>query len=194
VPSAEELAHDFLWRIHAHTPSRGKIGIFNRSHYEDVLVVRVHELVPKATWRKRYRQINDFERLLVETNTIVLKFFLHISRAEQEERLREREQDIEKAWKLSAGDWRERALWDNYVAAYEDAISKTSTANAPWYMIPADKKWLRNHLVLEAIVEALRPYPDQWRERLREIGEKAKAELLSLGDVSRPAPGPTGNP
>jgi PPK2 family polyphosphate:nucleotide phosphotransferase len=192
VPSEEELAHDFLWRIHPHVPSRGKIAIFNRSHYEDVLVVRVHGFVPPAVWRKRYRQITDFERLLTETNTIVLKFFLHISRGEQEQRLLEREQEIEKAWKLSAGDWRERALWDEYTAAYEDAISKTSTAHAPWYVIPADKKWLRNHLVLSAVVEALRPYPDQWRDRLREMGEEAKAELASLREVGRPAV--TGNP
>src|SRR5262249_34694960 len=137
VPSEEELAHDFLWRVHAHVPPRGKIGIFNRSHYEDVLVVRVHELVPKAVWRRRYRQITDFERLLAETNTIILKFFLHISREEQEQRLLEREQDIEKAWKLAVGDWRERALWNDYIAAYEDAISKTSSAHAPWYVIPA---------------------------------------------------------
>jgi PPK2 family polyphosphate:nucleotide phosphotransferase len=192
TPSEDELAHDFLWRVHAHVPARGKIGIFNRSHYEDVLVVRVHDLVPKAVWRKRYRQITDFERLLTETNTIVLKFFLHISRAEQEKRLIEREQEIEKAWKLSVGDWRERALWNDYTAAYEDAISKTSTAQAPWYVIPADKKWLRNHLVLSAIVEALRPYPEQWRERLREMGETAKAELAALREVKRPPL--TGNP
>jgi PPK2 family polyphosphate:nucleotide phosphotransferase len=177
VPTHEELAHDFLWRAHAATPELGMIGIFNRSHYEDVLVVRVHDLVPAATWRKRYRHINDFERLLSDSGTIVLKFFLHISREEQEERLLAREKEVEKAWKLSVGDWRERTFWDEYTKAYEDALSKTSTENAPWFIIPANKKWARNHVVLATVVEALRPHRAAWLDQLSAVGKKAAAEL-----------------
>jgi PPK2 family polyphosphate:nucleotide phosphotransferase len=177
VPTERELAHDFLWRIHRAAPGKGMIAIFNRSHYEDVLVVRVHDLVPRTAWRKRYRHIRDFERLLTDSGTIVLKFFLHISRAEQEERLLAREQEVEKAWKLSPGDWKERELWDEYQHAYEDAITETSTKYAPWYIVPADKKWARNHLVTTAIVEALRPYRKEWLATLEEMGREAKEEL-----------------
>jgi PPK2 family polyphosphate:nucleotide phosphotransferase len=177
VPTEIERSHDFLWRIHKVTPALGMIGIFNRSHYEDVLVVRVHNIVPPAVWRKRYRHIVEFERALAESNTIVLKFFLHISKTEQEERLLEREQELEKAWKLAAGDWRERELWDDYIVAYRDAIAKTSTAFAPWNVIPADKKWSRNHIVSTVIVDALRPYRAEWMKALEVCGKAAMAEL-----------------
>src|SRR5689334_22687717 len=124
VPTEEELAHDFLWRAHRVVPRRGMIGVFNRSHYEDVLVVRVHKLVPGKTWRTRYEQINAFESILAANNTIILKFFLHISKDEQEQRLLAREQEVEKAWKLAAGDWQERQYWEDYIKAYEDVLSK----------------------------------------------------------------------
>jgi PPK2 family polyphosphate:nucleotide phosphotransferase len=180
VPTEEELAHDFLWRVHHVAPRRGMIGIFNRSHYEDVLVVRVHGLVPEKVWRERYGLINDFERLLVSSNTIVLKFFLYISKEEQEERLLAREQEVEKAWKLSAGDWRERERWDDYMAAYDDVLEQCSTAHAPWHIVPADRKWFRNYAVAKAVVDTLRPYKDGWMEYLGAEGEKRKAELAAL--------------
>jgi PPK2 family polyphosphate:nucleotide phosphotransferase len=180
VPTEKELSHDFLWRVHRVTPEKGTIGIFNRSHYEDVLVVRVHNLVPEPVWRARYRMINDFELLLTQSNTIMLKFFLHISKAEQEQRLLEREQEVAKAWKLSAGDWREREHWDSYMAAYEDALEQCSTEHAPWRIVPSDRKWLRNYLVAEAVAEALRPYKDTWLERLSQEGTKRLAELKAM--------------
>jgi PPK2 family polyphosphate:nucleotide phosphotransferase len=162
VPSAEELAHDFLWRIHQHTPARGHIAVFNRSHYEDVLVARVHKLVPASVWKKRYRQINDFERLLYETGTRVVKFCLYISRDEQKRRLEERIADRTKQWKISSNDLPERRLWDQYQAAYEDAISRCSTAHAPWHLIPANHKWYRNLLVAGIIADTLRDMDPQW--------------------------------
>ncbi len=177
VPTAEELAHDFLWRIHQQTPGKGEITIFNRSHYEDVLVVRVHKIVPDKVWRSRYVHINDFEKLLAESNTIVLKFYLHISKQEQEQRLLEREQDATKYWKLSAGDWKEREYWNDYTRAYEDALNNCSTPHAPWFVIPANKKWFRNLAVAEAVVNALKPYEKQWMKRLEEVGQKSKAEI-----------------
>lgn len=177
VPSSQELSHDFLWRVHQQTPGRGSLAIFNRSHYEDVLVVRVHNLVPEKVWRQRYDHINHFERLLTDSNTILLKFYLHISKEEQEKRLLEREKEVEKAWKLSVGDWKERELWDDYTKAYEEALSQCSTAEAPWHLVPADKKWYRNLAVTESIVETLRPYRAQWMERLEQIGRVAKREL-----------------
>jgi PPK2 family polyphosphate:nucleotide phosphotransferase len=155
VPTAEELAHDFLWRVHARVPANGELVIFNRSHYEDVLVVRVHELAPKAVWQSRYRQIVEFERLLAETGTVILKFFLHISRDEQKRRLEDRLADRAKQWKFNPGDLKERALWKPYRQAYEDALAKTSTSAAPWYVVPADKKWYRNFVVASILVEAL---------------------------------------
>jgi PPK2 family polyphosphate:nucleotide phosphotransferase len=177
VPTEEELGHDFLWRVHKKTPHKGMIGIFNRSHYEDVLVVRVHELVPEGVWRARYRMINDFERLLAANNTIILKFFLHISKEEQEERLLAREQETEKAWKLAAGDWQERERWGDYMAAYQDALEQCSAGEAPWHIVPADRKWYRNYAVAATIVEALRGYRGGWLERLEKMGDEAKAEL-----------------
>ena len=177
VPTKEDLRHDFLWRIHPHAPGRGSMAIFNRSHYEDVLVVRVHNLVPEEAWRRRYDHINAFERLLSDSNTILLKFYLHISKEEQEERLLDREKEVEKSWKLNAGDWKERELWDRYTEAYEEALSRCSIPEAPWHLVPADKKWFRNLAVTERIVETLRPYRAEWMERLEQIGVEAKREL-----------------
>lgn len=155
VPTEEELDHDFLWRIHKATPRRGLIGIFNRSHYEDVLVVRVHGLVPEGVWQKRYEQINQFEKLLADTGTTILKFFLYISKDEQKERFEARLRDPKKNWKFSIKDVEERKLWDKYMAAYEDALSRCSTPWAPWHIIPADKKWFRNLALSEIVVQAL---------------------------------------
>lgn len=180
VPTSEELAHDFLWRVHKVTPSIGNIAIFNRSHYEDVLVVRVHNLVPEEVWRQRYQQINEFERLLAENNTIMLKFFLHISKEEQEERLLEREKEVVKAWKLAPGDWKERAYWDDYMAAYTDMLRECSTTYAPWYIVPADRKWFRNLAVAHTIVETLRPYKDTWMQKLDQMSKDALAELQAM--------------
>ena len=183
VPSEVELSHDYLWRVHNVVPARGMLTIFNRSHYEDVVVVRVHNLVPKSVWELRYDQINNFERLLAENGTIVLKFFLHISRDEQKERLLARERDDEKAWKLSAGDWKERRYWDDYMGAYEDAIGRCSTDYAPWHIIPANKKWFRNVAVADAIVHALKPYREKWEEALSELAKEKLAELAAMKDL-----------
>jgi PPK2 family polyphosphate:nucleotide phosphotransferase len=177
VPTEEEREHDFLWRIHRHTPRKGELSIFNRSHYEDVLVVRVHGLVPESLWKERFGHIRDFEELLVEHGTIVLKFFLHISREEQERRLIEREKEPRKAWKINAGDWEDREHWDDYTVAYEEALSRTATKRAPWTIVPADSKWYRNLVVARAVVEALRPYREDWQKRLDEVGVRKKAEL-----------------
>jgi PPK2 family polyphosphate:nucleotide phosphotransferase len=177
VPTEEELAHDFLWRVHRVVPRKGMIGVFNRSHYEDVLVVRVRELAPEPVWRARYAQINHFEALLAESGTIVLKFFLHISKKEQEERLLEREQDPAKAWKLAAGDWRERERWDAYMAAYEEALERCNAEAAPWYVVPADRKWFRNLAIAETLVETLRPYREEWGAALERMSKERLAEL-----------------
>ncbi len=177
VPTAEELAHDFLWRIHPHAPAKGQISFFNRSHYEDVLVVRVHDLVPEKVWKKRYETINRFEEQLADANTIIIKFCLHISKEEQEERLRAREAEVSKAWKLSAGDWKEREFWEEYTDAYNDALSQCSPNHAPWHVIAADRKWYRDLAVTETLVETLRPYKKQWMEKLEQIGAKSRSEL-----------------
>jgi PPK2 family polyphosphate:nucleotide phosphotransferase len=179
VPTGHELAHDFLWRVHRVTPELGIFGVFNRSHYEDVLVVRVHGLVQEQVWKARYEQINHFESLLASSGTIVLKFFLHISKDEQEKRLLAREQEIGKAWKLSAGDWREREHWAAYQAAYEDALSRCSTDVAPWHIVPADRKWFRNLAITETLVEALRPYRPSWKEALNAMSRDRLAELAA---------------
>jgi PPK2 family polyphosphate:nucleotide phosphotransferase len=155
VPTREELAHDYLWRIHKATPQRGYIGIFNRSHYEDVLVVRVHNLVPEPVWRQRYEQINHFEKLLADSGTTILKFFLHISKEEQKERFETRLKDPKKNWKFSMGDVEERAYWDDYRRAFEEALSRCSTPWAPWYIVPANRKWYRNIVVSQIIIETL---------------------------------------
>jgi PPK2 family polyphosphate:nucleotide phosphotransferase len=154
-PSEEELSHDYLWRIHRHVPARGEIAIFNRSHYEDVLVVRVHSLVPQEVWSRRYRHINEFERMLADEGTVIRKFFLHISAEEQRERLQARLDDPKKQWKFRHGDLAERARWDDYRAAYEDVLSLTSTDHAPWYVVPADRKWYRNLVVSRVLIETL---------------------------------------
>ncbi|MBD0369293.1 MAG: polyphosphate kinase 2 family protein [Pyrinomonadaceae bacterium] len=172
VPSEEALAHDFLWRIHQQTPALGHIKIFNRSHYEDVLVVRVHNLVPEEVWRRRYDHINNFERLLADSGTVILKFYLHISKDEQEERLLEREKDSTKYWKLSVGDWKEREHWDYYTKAYEDAISHCSSEHAPWLIVPANKKWFRNLAIAHALRDALLPHKDHWLQTLEETGRR----------------------
>jgi PPK2 family polyphosphate:nucleotide phosphotransferase len=155
VPTEDELGHDFLWRIHAHAPRHGEIAIFNRSHYEDVLVARVHGLVDESTWRRRYRHINHFEALLEDAGTRVVKLFLHISREEQARRLQARLDDPTKRWKFNRGDLAERERWDDYQAAYEETIAHTSTEHAPWYVIPADRKWFRNWAVSRIVIEAL---------------------------------------
>lgn len=156
APTSTELAHDYLWRIHQQTPGKGEIIIFNRSHYEDVLVVRVHDLVPKETWEKRYRQINDFERMLTDEGTTILKFFLNISEDEQKERLQARLEDKSKNWKFSADDLKERKMWKDYMKAYEHVLSKTSTKYAPWHVVPANKKWYRNLAVASITAQTLR--------------------------------------
>jgi PPK2 family polyphosphate:nucleotide phosphotransferase len=155
APTDDELDHDYLWRVHRAVPARGVIGVFNRSHYEDVLVPRVKKLVPKDEWKLRYRQINEFERMLVENRIEVLKFFLHISKAEQARRLKSRVQDRSKNWKFSEADLTERKLWADYQAAYEDAINECTTEWAPWIVVPADKKWARDCLVARAMLERL---------------------------------------
>ena len=181
-PTAADLAHDFLWRIHPSTPAKGMIGIFNRSHYEDVLVVRVHDLVPKAVWKGRYDAINHFEQLLAANDTIILKFFLHISKDEQRERLLAREKDPTKAWKLAPGDWIEREKWEDYQAAYEAALSKCSTRDAPWHVVPADHKWYRNLAIAETLVRELTPHRKGWTEHLEAVSKHA---LQSIKDARR---------
>ncbi len=176
-PTPEELAHDFLWRVHRVTPARGVMGIFNRSHYEDVLIARVHKLVPEEIWQHRYKEINHFEKLLAGSNTIILKFFLHISFDEQTARLKAREDDKDKAWKLSASDWAERKYWDNYQRAYEDALSECSTDEAPWYIVPANHKWYRNLAIAHTLVHTMRQYKDTWQSALEERGKQELAAL-----------------
>jgi len=156
VPSAEEAAHDFLWRVHKAVPGYGEIGVFNRSHYEDVLIVRVHGLVPKEVWSRRYDQIDSFEAMLEENGVKILKFFLHISKNEQKKRFLERIDDPDKRWKISEDDFKERKYWDDYTVAYEDALERCSKKEAPWFIIPANKKWFRNLAVSHIIDETFR--------------------------------------
>lgn len=155
-PTSNELDHDYMWRVHQRTPARGDIVIFNRSHYEDVVVVRVHNLVPKERWQKRYRHIREFERMLCDEGVTILKFFLHIDKDEQRQRLHDRLDDPEKHWKFNVGDVKERALWDDYMRAYEEAIGETSTDEAPWYIVPANKKWYRDLVVGTLLVDKLK--------------------------------------
>ena len=154
-PSKAELAHDFLWRAHERTPGKGEVVIFNRSHYEDVLAVRVRALVPKSIWSRRFEQINDFERMLSETGTTILKFYLHVSKDEQHKRLADRLKDPSKNWKFAQSDIDDRALWKDYRQAYEDVLAKCSTEWAPWFVIPADHKWYRNLVVARIIAKTL---------------------------------------
>ncbi|MFH0750697.1 MAG: PPK2 family polyphosphate kinase [Chloroflexota bacterium] len=155
VPSPLELAHDYLWRVHQRVPGKGEIGIFNRSHYEEVLVVRVHELVPEERWRKRYEHIRNFEKMLTDEGVTIVKFFLAIDREEQRERFQERVDDPAKRWKFSFGDLEERKRWDDYRAAFEEMLEETSTSFAPWYLIPANRNWLRNLAVGEILAETI---------------------------------------
>jgi PPK2 family polyphosphate:nucleotide phosphotransferase len=174
VPTPEELAHDFLWRVHAVTPAAGEITIFNRSHYEDVLVPRVHHTVDEHEWRRRYGEIRDFEALLTAAGTTIVKLFLHISRDEQRARLEERLHRPDKRWKLQTADFTERRYWDDYRRAYEDAISETSTGHAPWRVVPANHKWYRNWAVSTVLVETLRAMAPQY------------PEPAELGDIDEP--------
>jgi len=162
TPSEEELAHDFLWRVHRVVPEKGFVGIFNRSHYEDVLVVRVEKLAPEEVWKRRYRQINDFERLLARSGTRILKFFLHISRDEQKKRLVARLDDPEKNWKFRSSDIKAREKWDDYTAAYRDALTRCSTPWAPWYVVPANDKRVRDYLVAKKVASTLRKMNPQF--------------------------------
>lgn len=179
-PTEEERAHDFLWRVHQVVPRRGHTCIFNRSHYEDVLAARVLDLVPRDTWRARYEHINAFERLLEDNRTIVLKFYLHVSREEQYQRLVDREKEPLSAWKLNPGDWRDLPLWDEMTEAYEDALEKCGTKRHPWYLVPSDRKWFRNLAVMEQIVLALRPHRKRWLATLADMRKKALPQIRAL--------------
>lgn len=189
-PSKEDLEHDYLWRIHKSMPERGRIGIFNRSHYEEVLIVRVHNLITKQNipqklitsniWQQRYRQINEFEKFMVENGTVILKFYLHISKEEQKKRFLKRIDDPTKNWKFSINDIKERTYWGKYMSAFEDAISATSTKYAPWYIIPSDKKWYGRTIVSEIIVQTMKKlklsFPVLSAEQLEQL--KRTKELL----------------
>jgi PPK2 family polyphosphate:nucleotide phosphotransferase len=180
APSAEELSHDFLWRIHREVPAKGEVVIFNRSHYEDVLVARVHKLVPKSVWSGRYEQINACEEELAAEGTHILKFFLHISKQEQLKRFKARLDDPSKQWKISEADYAERKHWDDYVAAYDEALSRCSTKHAPWFVIPSDHKWFRNLAIARIVVAALEalkmryPKPTVDLDRIRREYHAAK--------------------
>ena len=180
APSSEELGHDFLWRVHQKAPPKGQIGIFNRSHYEDVLITRVHGWVSEKVVKQRFNQIKEFEELLHESGTTILKFFLHISRDEQKERLEERIRDPEKRWKFNEGDLEERKLWKNYMDAFEDVLAATSTDHAPWYIVPANWKWYRNLVVADRVVDALEnmklktPPAPAGRSEERRVGKECR--------------------
>jgi PPK2 family polyphosphate:nucleotide phosphotransferase len=180
VPTPNEAAHDFLWRVHAGAPGKGLVGIYNRSHYEEVLVVRVHKLAPPEHIEAAYDLINNYEHLLTTTNTIVVKFYLHLSKDEQRQRLLAREEEPSKAWKLNPGDWAERALWDDYTAAYETALSRCSTAEAPWYIIPSDHKWAIHLGVAQVLADTLRPYRAVWLAKLTALQQKMLGELANV--------------
>ena len=181
VPTEEERAHDFLWRHHLHTPALSSVAVFNRSYYEAVLVELVKGIISPEVAVNRYPHINDFELLLNQSRTFVVKFFLHISKETQEERLLARQEEIEKWWKLSLADWQERQRWDEYMAAYQAAVNATATAWAPWYVVPSDRKWYRNLAVAQALAETLRPHRDDWLAALRERGEQELAALREEG-------------
>jgi PPK2 family polyphosphate:nucleotide phosphotransferase len=180
-PSEEERAHDFLWRYHRDTPAAGIIGVFNRSHYEDVLVVRVKQLAPEELWRSRFDSINDFERMLVREGTTVLKFFLHISKEEQLEKFRERLERTDKYWKWSDNDIKERELWDDYQRAYEEAVNATSTPWAPWYVIPADHRWYRNYVIARVLAGTLSAMNPRFPEPPEDVRSFAERELEQAG-------------
>jgi PPK2 family polyphosphate:nucleotide phosphotransferase len=182
IPNPVELAHDFLWRIHHNAPKLGEVCIFNRSHYEDVLAARVHKVVPKKIWSQRYEFINDFEKLLTFHNTKIIKFYLHISKDEQLRRFERRLNMPEKQWKISGSDYKERQYWDEYIRAFEDALSKCSKEHAPWYVIPANHKWFRNLAVSEIVVETMEsmkmklPSPAVDIDEIRKLAEAEKIE------------------
>lgn len=201
-PTAEELEHDFLWRVHPHVPAKGEVGIFNRSHYEDVLVARVHNLVPESVWLGRYELINDFEKLLVrENDTTILKFFLYISKEEQLERFKQRLDDPTRQWKISDSDYKEREYWDDYIEAFEAMLRKTSTKHAPWYVIPANHKWFRNLAISQIITQTLEemkmtlPKPSvdiadirrKYHEAEEEAGKRA-SERIPAAETGIPCP------
>lgn len=163
-PSSLELSHDYLWRIHAHAPATGELTIFNRSHYEDVLVVRVHDLVPEKQWRRRYDHIVNFEQMLADEGTTIIKLYLHISKDEQAERLQSRLDEPHKNWKFDPGDLWERAHWDDYRKAFTEVLERTSTKDAPWYIVPANRKWFRNRLVSQILVDTLDDLDMDWPE------------------------------
>ena len=177
VPTQEEREHDFLWRVHWPAPRAGRFAIFNRSHYEDVLAARVKGLAPKPVWKERYGLINAFERTLAAANCIILKFFLHITREEQEKRLLAREKDPADAWKLSLDDWKDRELWDEFTEAYEDVIGRCASPDAPWIVVPANAKWYRDLVIGEALVAALRPHRQEWRKTLDAEGKVRRRDL-----------------
>ncbi len=177
APTKEELGHDYLWRVHKHTPKNGEIAIFNRSHYEDVLVVRVHNLVPKNRWQKRYHHIREFEKLLSDEGTTILKFFLYISKDEQKERFLERIEMEKKQWKFNPGDIDERKYWNDYIHAFEEAIKETSTSYAPWYVIPANRNWYRDYLVMSIITSKLQDLKMHYPEPVENI-EQYKPMLM----------------
>lgn len=178
VPTPIELAHDYLWRIHQKTPETGEIVIFNRSHYEDVLVVRVKELTPKKVWEKRFQQIVNFEKMLTDEGTTILKFFLHISKDEQNERFLERIENKSKQWKFNPGDIEERKYWKTYMKAFEDAINKTSSKNAPWFVIPANRNWYRDFVVAKIIVECLEGLKMEYPKPIENI--ESYKEILGI--------------
>ena len=186
VPTDEERAHDFLWRHHLHTPPLSMIAVFNRSYYEAVLVELVKGIASPEAVMSRYPHINDFEFLLGQSRTIVAKFFLHIANETQKERLLARQEEVEKWWKLSLGDWQERERWDEYMAAYEAAINATATTWAPWFVVPSDRKWYRNLAVAQALAEMLRPHRDDWLAALSERGKHELAELRKAGYAPAP--------
>lgn len=186
-PSDEESAHDFLWRYHQHTPADGMIHIFNRSHYEDVLAVRVKDLVAEELWRSRYESINDFERILIREGTTILKFFLHISPERQLEKFRERLELPHKHWKFSVNDLKERRSWDEYQRAYEDALDLTSTEWAPWYLVPADRRWYRNLVVARIVADTLEQMDPRYPEPDEEAAAAAVREALQSAPTNRPS-------
>lgn len=186
APTPSEKSHDFLWRAHRAAPALGWIEIFNRSHYEDVLVARVDKLVPKEVWKARFDEINRFEHLLVENGTIIMKFFLYISKEEQKERLLAREHDRDKAWKLSRSDWVTHEKYDDYIEAYEEAIERCTTDEAPWFIVPSNKKWFRNLAVAQTISERLGKYKHEWQEKLHERGERILKEIMEQREGKEP--------
>jgi PPK2 family polyphosphate:nucleotide phosphotransferase len=180
VPTPEERAHDFLWRIHTAAPGKGIVGVYNRSHYEEVLVVRVDRLAPPAHIEAAYGLINDYEHLLTTTGTLVVKFYLHLSKEEQKQRLLDREEEISKAWKLNPDDWATRRKWNAYIEAYETAISRCSTAHAPWYVVPADRKWAARLGIARVLVETLRTQRQGWIDKLTALQQEQLGELKKV--------------